>query len=76
MLVLAMEFSRSFAGGRPKLIRQGRRGDAPPQGRGVQGGFHSLKTEQRASTSDQLGVPGQRRREPVLARQCDSLERR
>jgi hypothetical protein len=40
------------------------------------GGCHSLKTEQRASTSDQLGVPGQLRREPVLARQCDSLERR
>ena len=49
---------------------------APRRRAGRAGSCHSLKTEQRASTSDQLGVPGQPRREPVLARQCDSLERR
>jgi hypothetical protein len=76
MLVLAMEFSRSAPEGAEAPLGQGRRGDAPPQGRGAQGRCHSLKTEQRASTSDQLGVPGQLRREPALARQYDSLERR
>ena len=52
MLVLAMEFSRSCAGGRPSRLRQGRRGDAPPQGRGAQG---RLSLPQNGTETD--GVP-------------------
>ncbi len=53
-----------------------RRDKRPAAKAGRAGSRRSLKTEQKASTSDQLGVPGQPRRVPVLARQCDSLERR
>ena len=83
MLVLAMEFSRGKRAPKALLLakdeRSPRRGAASPLG-GTRGQSppesRSLKTEQKASTSDQLGVPGERRTGAGVTRQYDSLERR